>query len=46
MNLIANDSLLTAKNKNDILNYIDMFYSTLSDPKLVKREFIDNCRNE
>lgn len=46
MNLITADSLLTAKNKNDILNYIDMFYSTLSDPKLVKREFIENCRNE
>mgnify|MGYP005834880387 CR=1 FL=1 len=46
MNIITADSLLTEKNKNYILNYIDMFYSTLSDPKLVKREFIENCRNE
>jgi len=46
MNLITTDTLLTIRNKNDVLEYINMFYNTLSDPKLVKREFIDNCRNE
>jgi len=46
MNLITADTLLTIRHKNDIFEYIDMFYNTLSDPKLVKREFIDNCRNE
>jgi len=46
INLIVADSILTDKNMNDILMYINTFCNTLSDPRLVKSEFIDNCRNE
>lgn len=44
--LINADTLLTKRNKQNVIDYIDVFYQIISDPKLVKREFIDNCRNE
>lgn len=44
--LINTDTLLTKRNKEIVLDYIDAFYQVISDPKLVKREFKDNCRNE
>ncbi|MGE0078377.1 MAG: hypothetical protein AB7S48_11000 [Bacteroidales bacterium] len=44
--VISTDTLLNEKHKKAILMYIDEFYFTLSNNKLIEREFIDNCRTE
>lgn len=44
--LVENDTLLSHGSKKDILEYINSFYNIISDPKRVKKEFIDNCRDE
>jgi hypothetical protein len=43
-NLFLNCELLSEKTKTNTIKYIDEFYETINNPKLVKKEFIDNCR--
>jgi hypothetical protein len=37
-------NLLSEKTKNSTIKYLDAFYETINNPKLVQKEFIDNCR--
>jgi hypothetical protein len=43
--LINNFEPLSAKNKNEMVDYLDEFYKTISNPRLVQSEFIDKARN-
>ncbi len=45
-NLIYSDTLLNKKNKLSVIKYIDNFYNIITNERLVKKEIIDNCRNE
>lgn len=42
--LISNFSLLNARNKKELVSYIDEFYKIIEDNKRVKTIFIDNAR--
>lgn len=42
--LINNFSLLSSRNKKNMISYLDDFYSTIKNPKKVKSEFISNAR--
>jgi len=44
--LIIADTLLTASSKKQAINYINQFYDVIDNPKLIHREFIENCRKE
>ncbi len=44
--LINNFEPLTAKNKKEMLNYLDEFYSVIENEKNVKHLFIDNARKD
>lgn len=37
-------NLLDQRTKNDMIKYLDGFYQIISDPRNVKKEFIDNAR--
>jgi len=42
--LVNNFELLTPRNRKDIIDYLDDFYKTISDPGKVKNIFIDKAR--
>ena len=44
--LIEADTLMKPKQKMQALNYINEFYNVIDNPKLLQREFIENCRKE
>ncbi len=44
--LVNNFSLLSSRNKKNMLDYIDDFYSTIKNPKKVKSEFINKARKQ
>lgn len=42
--LITDFQLLSKKSKDGMIKYLDEFYKTISDPRTIKKEFIDNAR--
>ncbi len=42
--LITDDVLLDKKQKDAMIKYLNEFYTIISDPRSIKREFIDNAR--
>lgn len=44
--VIISDTILNKKHRTEALKYIDDFYQIIIDPKLFRKEFIDNCRND
>lgn len=44
--LINSDTLLNNRHKTQVINYINRFYQIISDSRAIKKEFIENCRNE
>jgi hypothetical protein len=42
--LFQNSELLSQKTKSATISYFDDFYQTINNPKLLKKEFIENCR--
>jgi len=43
--LYQNEPALTPKSREQTLRYYDEFYKTISDPRAVKREFLQVCGN-
>ena len=42
--LITDEALLDKKQKDGMIKYLDEFYKIISEPRSIKREFIDNAR--
>jgi len=42
--VINNASFLDAKNRSELINYLDDFYTTLNNPKEVNKKIIKTCR--
>ena len=42
--LITDFQLLSKKSKDGMIKFLDDFYRTISDPRTIKKEFIDNAR--
>ncbi len=42
--LITDFQFLSKKSKDGMIKFLDDFYRTISDPRMIKREFIDNAR--
>jgi hypothetical protein len=42
--LIKEFQLLSKRSKDGMIKYLDDFYKTISDPRTIKKEFIDNAR--